>query len=1066
MKDHIGEYIKEVQKQLSTGIAAEHAYRPALQLLLQSADKSIIATNDPKRIKCGAPDFIMTKKGVPLGYIEAKDIGKSLDTIEDDEQMKRYRESLGNLILTDYLEFRWYVRGEHRLTVRIADVRKGKIVLSKDGKENLNNLLSSFLSTSAPLVNDPKELAMRMAAIARTIRFLIFNALSGEYGEGALHLQMDGFRKVLLHDLTENQFADMYAQTICYGLFAARCHSPANKTFSREIAAYELPRTNPFLRKMFSHIAGPELDERIVWIVDDLASLLDRTDMGAILENFGKRTRREDPIFHFYETFLSAYDPKMREARGVYYTPEPVVKYMVQSVNHIIKSKFGLAQGLADASKIKIRTKDKDSYNEVHKVLILDPATGTGTFLHEVIGLINKSFKKNKGMWSGYVSDHLLPRVFGFELLMAPYAVAHMKLGLQLIQSGYDFRTDERVRIYLTNTLEEAYKLSDLPLFAKWLAEEANAAGEVKKNSPVMVIIGNPPYSVTSLNKGFDVDIRTNYYPKDEIREANPKVLLDDYVKFIRFAQQRIEQTGYGVLAFITNHGYLANPTFRGMRQSLMSTFDDIFILDLHGNSKKKEKCPDGSKDENVFDIQQGVAIGIFIKNQNKNESSTIHHAHLWGLRETYDIVSEDHELSGGKYLWLSENHIGTTEWTKIKPQSPFYLFIPQDISLLDEYEGGWKITDIMPITSMGIKTNRDHLLVDMDKDDLIQRISNLASTDLSDDDIRSMYNLEDSRYWNTKRERQKVREIEWRSKISKLLYRPFDTRWIHYQQNLIEIGRGGAAKKTMKHMLSGPNLGLITARQVTSLNFEHVLCTRDLIEMKTCSHDRSTSLFPLYVYSDDLYLNEKEDEDNIGINRNPNFSPAFINAFKLNLKMNFLPDGKGNCIKDFGPEDIFSYIYAVLHSPTYRSRYAEFLRTDFPKIPITSNSELFRTLCILGRDLWELHLMERPVSNITTYPIFGNNMIETVNYSEPNQNANEGRVWINNDQYFEGVSPEVWSFQIGGYAICHKWLKDRKGRRLTFDELNRYQQIIAVLDKTISLMAEIDNIIPNWPIQ
>ncbi|HEO70658.1 MAG TPA: DNA methyltransferase, partial [Candidatus Hydrogenedentes bacterium] len=629
-----------MERNLQRGDATEHTHRPALKALLESLAQGVTATNEPKRVACGAPDFIVTRRSTPLGYVETKDVGKSLDAIEadarrakpkthDGQQLQRYLESLGNLLLTNYLEFRWYVRGQHRLSACPAKAAaKGKLRKQKEGLEPLLALLQAFLRAEVPTVASSKELAERMAALARLTREAISRAFEDESGGGSLHQQMEGFRKVLLHDLTREQFADMYAQTIAYGLFTARCHHRGKEAFSRKHAPYDLPKTNPFLRKAFAYVAGVELDERVVWVVDDLAELLRRSDMEAILKDFGRRTRREDPVVHFYETFLAAYDPKMREARGVYYTPEPVVSYIVRSIDQILKSDFGLKDGLADTTTIPLyrtlKTRDgktkREKAGECHKVLILDPACGTGTFLYGVIDHIHEHEvgRGRAGAWSGYVSRHLLPRLFGFELLMAPYAVAHMKLGLQLAETGYDFQADERLRIYLTNTLEEAHELSGLPLFAQWLAEEANAAGGVKQEAPVMVILGNPPYSGHSANVGrWIVDLlhgkdtmtgkaTGNYFEVDgkPLGEKNPKWLNDDYVKFIRFAQWRIEQTGYGILGFITNHGYLDNPTFRGMRQSLMETFDDIYVLDLHGNTKKKEVAPDGSKDDNVFDIQ------------------------------------------------------------------------------------------------------------------------------------------------------------------------------------------------------------------------------------------------------------------------------------------------------------------------------------------------------------------------------------------------------------------------------------------------------------------------------
>jgi len=524
----ISQYLKELQKHLATGEATEHTYRPALKALIEFFGKQVTAINEPKRVACGAPDFIVTRERTPLGYIEAKDIGKNLDEEERSEQMARYLDGLSNLILTDYLEFRWYENGKFVDRARLARLGAGgKLREEPDGAEKFTRLISNFLSSAIPTIGGPKELAARMAALARLIRDVILRAFDDEDKGGSLHVQMQAFRKVLLHDLEPKQFADMYAQTISYGLFAARCNHPGGTgvspveghgqdahatTFTRKVAAYDIPKTNPFLRKMFNYIAGPDLDERVTWAVDHLAELLRRADTHTILKNFGKRTRREDPVVHFYETFLAAYDPKMREARGVYYTPEPVVSYIVRSVDYILKKDFGLKDGLADTTMTPVyRTvKDKNGetrrkkVGECHKVLILDPACGTGTFLYGVIDHIHQQLvsKGQKGAWSGYVSKHLLPRLFGFELLMAPYAVAHMKLSLQLAETGYDFKSGERLRIYLTNALEEPHEFADLDLFASTIAEEANAASEVKSEAPVMVILGNPPYSGHSANKG------------------------------------------------------------------------------------------------------------------------------------------------------------------------------------------------------------------------------------------------------------------------------------------------------------------------------------------------------------------------------------------------------------------------------------------------------------------------------------------------------------------------------------------------------------------------------------
>ena len=1027
-------YIRTIEKELALGNATEHTHRSALKALLESLGDGIVAVNEPRRIECGAPDFVVTRGSTTIGYVEAKDVGKSLDEAERSEQLRRYRDSLTNLVLTDYLEFRWYVDGERRLTACLGTpTRDGKIKRDKAGIETGIWLFDDFLSHHAEPVGTAKELAQRMARLAHMIRDFIIAAFEKEPESGSLHAQFVAFRDNLIPDLSTEQFADMYAQTIAYGLFAARCNQSTGTGFTRQNAAYLLPKTNPFLRKLFTHIAGPDLDDRIAWLVDDLAQLLAQADMEAVLKDFGKRTAKEDPVVHFYETFLAAYDPKVREMRGVYYTPEPVVSYIVRSIAHLIKTHFDKPQGLADPT-----------------VLILDPAVGTATFLYMVINEIHDALlsQGQAGLWNDYVAEKLLPRIFGFELLMAPYAMAHLKLGLLLKETGYQFEKEQRLGIYLTNTLEEAVKHSEA-LFANWITEEANAAAEIKKDKPIMVVLGNPPYSGHSANKGLWVKQLVEIYKKDcpELHKpAQAKWLQDDYVKFIRFGQWRIERTGQGVLGFITNHAYLDNPTFRGMRQSLINTFTDIYILNLHGNVKKREIAPDGGKDENVFDIQQGVTIGLFAKEPAKTGPATIHYADMWGLRE-------------GKYHTLFETDITTTEWAELEPQTPFYLFIPQNTLRLSEYNQLWKITGITDQNgdpAPGIVTTHDQFAISWTVEQAKDKISRFLGTH-SEDEARGLFRLCSQSQWNYDRAKRELSTGAWESNIRSILYRPFDIRWTIFERNVAVHRR----ERVMRHMLAGDNVGLLVPRQVVS-DFRHVFCTNRITNfnaLDTAGRFGSGCLFPLYLYP-------TEQEVASGLyqlkERRPNLNPEFIKAVSDKLGLKFVNDGKGDLQETFGPEDIFNYVYAVFHSPTYRSRYAEFLKIDFPRLPLTSDKELFKALVAKGAKLVSLHLVESPKLNslITKYPIVGPNQVETVRYDEANQ-----RVYINKSQYFEGVSPEVWNFYIGGYQVCQKWLKDRKGRTLSYDELTHYQKIVVALKETIRLMQEIDELIPEWPV-
>jgi predicted helicase len=1068
---NLTQYLSAIQKELAQGNSTEHTHRSSLKSLLESLGNNLTATNEPQRIRCGAPDFIVTRGEIPLGYVEAKDIGVSLDLAEKSDQLERYRESLGNLILTDYLEFRWYVWpknsraneypvAEHRITARLASVAKtGRLRVQQGGEHQVNELLSAFLSVEVPTVQSAKELAVRMAALARLIRDTIQNAISQEGETGSLHQQMIGFREVLIHDLSEPQFADMYAQTICYGLFAARCNTSGSEHFTREHAAYDLPKTNPFLRKMFAHIAGPELDERIAWAVDDLAELLHRSNISAIVEDFGKRVRREDPVVHFYETFLASYDPKMREARGVFYTPEPVVSFIVRSVDHILQTDFKLSSGLADSSKVRIKNPTGRGNIDVHKVLILDPATGTGTFLYSVIHQVFEAFKDNLGMWSGYVSEHLLPRLFGFELLMAPYAVAHMKLGLQLDATGYDFKANERLRIYLTNTLEEAHEVSKMPLFTQWLAEEANEASRVKQDLPIMVVLGNPPYSRASYNKGAWIeDLMRDY--KVTVREEESQIqgLSNDYIKFIRFAQWRIDRTNNGILGLITGHGYINGPQARDMRKSLLNSFDEIYILNLHGSVRRTAQDIGEERDEPVFNIQQGTAIILAVKR---------------GLRRKKVFYAELLGSLNRKFAYLGTEDIGTTDWTELDPQAPGYYFVPYSdhaLSIQEEYETFWSLPQIFGTGNpksdkemrwaTGFASQQDEFAISFTDNEVEAKIKQLLGS-ASEEDLRVDYRLCTTNQWSYARAKEELREGSWKSEVGDCAYRPFDTRRTVYDRNVVSILR----RNVMSQLRNVDNVALISSRVVNDADFAHIFVANMPVDKIFLSNKTSTNayVFPLYFYGDNSPQLPWTDSTDNNQNRSINLSPSFIEESAELLKMTFITDEHGDLNNTFGSRDLFDYIYAIFFSTTYRGRYAELLKVDFPRVPLTARAELFGKLCACGSELIDLHLMEQHVPPITRYPVAGDNGVESIRYTPA-----EGRVWINREQYFEGMPRELWDFHVGGYRPCEKWLKDRRGRKLTYDDLTHYQQIVSILSETVRLMPEIDRVIDEsggWPL-
>jgi predicted helicase len=856
---------------------------------------------------------------------------------------------------------------------------------------------------------------------------------------------MQAFKSLLIHDITNRPFADIYAQTIAYGLFAARYHDPTLPTFSRYEAATLIPKSNPFLRRLFQDIAGYDLDTRLVWIVDELVQIFLASDVADIMHNFGTRTKQEDPVIHFYETFLAAYDPALRKARGVWYTPEPVVNFIVRAVDDILKTEFGLAQGLADTSKtkIKVELQGKAVEKEVHRVQILDPATGTGTFLVEVVRQIYKKFEGQKGIWSSYVENNLIPRLNGFELLMASYAMAHLKLDLLLTETGYKPTINQRFRVYLTNSLEESHPDAGT-LFSHWLSDEANEANEVKRDTPVMCVIGNPPYSGESANKGEWImslmeDYKKEPGGKEKLKEKNPKWINDDYVKFLRYGQHFIDKNGSGVLAFINPHGFLDNPTFRGMRWNLLKTYDKIYSIDLHGNSKKKETALDGSADQNVFDIMQGVSINLFVKTGKKkaNELGKVFHFDLFGKREM-------------KYDFLNENSLKTVAYKELPNISPNYFFVSKDFNVQEAYNKGIKITDLFTLSNVGIVTARDGFTIHKTKLELQNTIEEFLSLD--DETARSRFDLgKDVRDWQVRFAKTDLQNnYPNKGAIVNISYRPFDIRWTFYTGN----SKGFHCyprTEVMKHFIKG-NLGLVYKLGNAEENSVSAMVSKSIIDFRSWSRPGMQGgdyISPLYIYPSS---NGQQSTEQTTV-RTPNLNTEIVNQLAKKVGLTFTNEKE--ITKDtFAPIDILDYIYAVLHSPTYREKYNEFLKIDFPRVPYPESKAIFWELVKLGGSLRQIHLLESPTVEkfITQYPMDGDNVVKKVKFESK-------KVYINETQYFDNVPSIAWEFYIGGYQPAQKWLKDRKGRKLEFDDIQHYQKIIVALVETARLMGEVDKI-------
>ncbi|MBF0228547.1 MAG: N-6 DNA methylase [Desulfamplus sp.] len=1047
----INQYLKQVKQRFAAGISTEHSYRSDLQVLLSNLVKGITVTNEPKRQKCGAPDYIIQNKEVPLGYIEAKDIGIDLNKTERTDQMKRYLASLDNLILTDYLQFRFYKYGSKVSEIKIASIENGKLVVCPEQFPSFETHIKDFCGFTGQTIKSAEKLAKMMAQKAKMMEEVLFNAVKNEDSEdNSLKDQLEAFRQILINDLDEKTFADIYAQTIAYGLFAARLHDKTLEDFSRQEARELIPRSNPFLRNLFDYVSGAQLDERVVWIVNDLCEIFRATDLQSILSDFGKATGQNDPFLHFYETFLTEYDPKLRKSRGVYYTPEPVVNFIVRAVDDILKEEFGLSKGLADTSKVKIKRKiegtatkkGKDVYKEeeIHKVQILDPATGTGTFLAETVKQIYSKFKGQEGLWSSYVEKDLIPRINGFEILMASYTMCHLKLEMLLNETGYKPKNDNqqpRLKVYLTNSLEEVNPYTGT-LFASWLSRESTEANYVKRDAPVMVVIGNPPYSGESANKGKWIMNLMEDYKKEpggneKLKERNPKWINDDYVKFIRYGQFFIEKNGSGVLAFINPHGFLDNPTFRGMRWNLLKTFDKIYTIDLHGNAKKKEFAPDGSIDQNVFDIMQGVSINLFVKTDKKknNELGKVFHCDLFGKREV-------------KYNFLFENSIKSVLYKELPNIAPNYFLVSKDFDLQEIYDKGIRLEELFTSNNVGIVTARDNFTIHNSKIELQKTIEEFLTLD--DETARVRFHLgKDVRDWQVnfaKKDLQK--NYPNKGAVVNINYRPFDVRWTFYTGN----SKGFHCyprTEIMKHFIKG-NVGIVYKLGNSEEQSASAMVTNTIIDFRSWSRPGMQGgdyVAPLYLYPD---ASGQQTIDQ-AIQRTPNLNLEIIKQISKKLSLAFTPE-KETTENTFAPIDILDYVYAVLHSPTYREKYKEFLKIDFPRVPYPENKEIFWQLVKLGGELRTIHLLENPIVEeyITTYPIDGTNIVEKPQYLD-------GKVYINKEQYFDKMPEIAWNFYIGGYQPAQKWLKDRKGRELSVDDILHYQKIIVALSETYRIM-------------
>ncbi len=1009
--------------------AREESLYPALKEMFTDIANSIgynqvDITVLPKKTEAGNPDFrIWDGQSRVIGYVEAKSPTiSSLDHITNSEQLIRYRNTFANLILTDFFNFYMFRNG---ILTRHVFIGRKELFLNKvlppiENVDEFIDLLKDFYSFSTPAYSSADQLAKALAYKTQFLKdhVLISELENNDYLKGL----KDVIENQLVHGLTNRQFVDMYAQTITYGLFSARMRTQDPSQFTRISAIQHIPKSIGVLYELFKYISlMHELPDNIRVIVDDIVDVLRNTNIDAILKQYKEARGDDDPIVHFYETFLAEYDPELRERRGIYYTPLPVVRYIISAVDFLLRSKFNKGNGLADQS-----------------VKILDPSAGTITFLAEAIRTALEHVKQTYG--SGFIiktiKEHILKNFYGFELMMAPYTIGHIKAGFTLEEYGYTLQKNERFPLYLTNTLEVHPPRSNrlFPI----LSMEGEQALKIKQETPILVILGNPPYSGHSANQNEwidrlikqDINSLQSYFKCDgkPLEEKNPKWLQDDYVKFLRFAQWKITKHGKGIVAMITNHSYLDNPTFRGMRQSLMKTFDEIYILDLHGNALKKERTPDGKPDENVFDIRQGVAIGIFVKlgKQEKSSYAKVYHADLFGSREE-------------KYQWLSQKRFHPKQFQQLKPTSPFYFFIPRNTTLEKQYNKWKRIDEIFPLHSVGIVTARDEVTIKDTPDQMWNTILTYNQAERSV--LKKITGIK-----NDKRLDLFIKDIASpdKKKIVPILYRPFDVKYTYYtgtSNGFHERPR----KEVMAHMLKGNNIGLVTSRIVKGNRFHQAFITNIITDASLLAPNTASSsyLFPLYLHSfnSDLFNN--------GFTNNGNNEPIPNIDEKLMKKLH-------RAYGSISPEDILYYVYAVLYSNIYRERYNEFLKYDFPKVPFPKDKRIFEELSVLGNELIELHLLKSSKLNqpVAKYEGQGNDAVEKVKYDPQSQ-----RVYINTVQYFEPVPENVWNYQIGSYQVLQKWLKDRKGKQI--DPLH-YLNIITAIHKTIEVQKQIDAIYPR----
>ncbi len=1013
MRKVLEKYIGELYETHLSGSSTEGSFYPHIRELFESLGKlngcSFNVLILPARTSAGYPDGKILDDAEAVGYFECKEIGADLNRISEIPQIQRYINSFENFILTNYLDFWFYRNGVLRERVKLlsySDFARGTLSLAPSAVSEFEKLFSEFSSYRIPLITSAENLAEFLAKRTALLKEKLKLLLSQDRRFKGIY---QVFRESFIKDMDEEKFCNTLAQALSYSLLIAKLYTPPAGSFKPENALTLIPRNLKLIKDFFTLLYTDIEDEEVENIIEDLAEVLSKFDPKLL---FSRGLTLDDMITHFYEPFLKIYDPEEREIRGVYFTPSPVVRFIVKSVDTILREQFGVEDGLG-------------SQNE--RVKVLDPAGGTLTFIIHALNTAIKNIKRKYGEGSvrEWLDRYGTKNYFAFELLPSAYVIGHLRMSAFL----KDFGVNKRFNLYLTNTLELEHEFPLYPTgLLRDMSEETKEADRVKRETPIMVIMGNPPYSGISANMKAELtrklredwDRCQSYYEVDRNPLHERKVWLqDDYVKFIRFGQWKIHKSGGGILAYITNHAYLDNPTFRGMRQSLLKTFDEIYILNLHGNARKKEP------DENVFDIQQGTAIGIFVKNGSKSgEYADLYYA---------DTLEMGMIKRREKYVFLRGNDISSVEWKRLKPESPFYFFVPREAVRRPPSKGEFKVNKIFNKGVTGIITARDRLVIWFTREELERKIADFLDRDrLSDNDIRELYDVRDNYAWKLKEERDKaIKEIskdDIPKYIKPILYRPFDIRYIFYHSRLVFRTRD----EVMKHFLLGDNLGLVThKREELKVGWSHILATKHLVEHGALSSKTTNYVFPLYLYHEDKLSNNNS--------KGLNFTKSFQEFLKANYPY-------------LSAEDVFYYIYAVLYSESYRAAYEPELMYDFPSIPFFEE-EVVNELIPLGKRLVELHTDWKNIAKpLGRFPISGNNIVDRRKVRYEN-----GNLWINACQYFEDIPEEVWDYYIGGYQVLQKWLKERNGRPISPLE---FMRITGTIKETIEIQERIDSIL------